>query len=121
VRVGKGDVSLGADHGQRAAQLVAGVGDEALARGERARHRAELAAREVPAHGGGDQRRPGEREQVAQAQLGERGGGVIGQQRAIEMARHQPVGGEQQERREDDEDPAVEGGEADAQVRDHNR
>ena len=74
-----------------------------------------------PAERGGQQRRAAEREQVLQAELGERGVGGRGGQRAVEMARHEPPGDAQQQRDQDDEEPAVEGGEADAEGDRHTR
>ena len=121
VRVGERDVDLGADDRQRAAQLVARVGHEALAGGERLGRRGELPPRERPPEGRGDEGRAGERDQVLRAQLRERRAGVGRRQRALEVLGDQPVGRAQDDRHEDDEQAAVERGEPGPQRGRHTR
>ena len=98
-----------------------GVGDEALAGVEGGLHRAQLAAGERPAERDGDERHAGQREQVLLAELGERGVGSGVGQGAVQVPAHQPVGDAEQQRDEDEEDAAVEGGQADAKSRNHTR
>jgi hypothetical protein len=114
-------VGLGADHGQRTAKLVRGVRDEAFAGLEGSASRRQLPPGQRPAQGGRDERRTGQRQQVLHAELPEREIGILDRQRAVQMPRHQPVRHGQQHRHEDDEDAAVEGGEANAKRRAHTR
>ena len=74
VRVGERDVDLGADDGQRAAQLVPRVGDEPLARLERAPGgaRARAPASAQPRRGG-DERAPASASAYCVRELGQRG------------------------------------------------